>query len=1002
MRIIILYATFLLCLSQTFATHSIAREMLMRHYAEEDGLPGGPVFGILNDSKGFLWFATDAGVSRFDGHRFTNFTLSDGLSENTILKIAEDSKGRIWLLGLSGTLCYYYNGKFFGAFNDTVLKKARINNSYIFFFEDKRHRLWFSSYTGYTIIDKDSVTLLHNEREQEQTQGEGIVMNNNRGGVNILAPFISTETRIHGLYVFEGSKRTRHAMAYNKQYRSRFCYLPDGTVLFISPDGIVLQKDTMQQLILATRRTIRNTSTLGVTLSSDNKLWVQTLDSGVYCYNYNDLSATPERHLRNTGIADVIEDNEHNIWVSTFSDGVYMLPRDNRSVHNYYYSNTKNNIVYCVTKDRQGNIYTGHDEMTLNILRNGAITTMRPEVGKGPYMSKRINKVLIHDNEIWIGSDKQLTHFTKDGIDPKGKEVMLVTGPIHSKQTYVPVRVVKDIAWFKNDVLVCSYISVLRRDTIDAANEILTPINADFKRKYCVYADKAGTVWYGASDGLYSYDLNRELNHASESIYMSGSIYDIDETADSVLILATYGNGILLYKDKKVLQHLTEADGLSSNLCRKIFVHNNIIYVATTGGVTLINYSNRHMVVAKKITTANGILANNVNDVYADDSELCIATTGGLSTFNTRLPEIVPVAPPVVITGITCKGRKLATDSNYEFCYDQNKLQFSYTGICYKLPGDVVYQYRLSDGVVWQETRNTSLDFPFLPPGSYHFQVRARILNGPWSTPRSFYFTINPPFWKTVWFQALCFDLFILLVVFLIRYLIKRAGRKQQAQLKIKDQVAHLEQQALQAMMNPHFIFNVMNSIQHYINNNEKHEANIYLSKFASLIRTNLDISSKRYIPLDDEIAYLELYLSLETLRFGKRLTYKIDIDPAIDGDETMMPVMLLQPFIENAIWHGILPKNGDGHVQLDIIKEKNGMLLIRVTDNGTGIATDKQTGGSGIQAHTSKGMKMTHQRLDLIGQITGHQLHIQISDAFPGEIYKGTCIEMLLPGDLS
>lgn len=210
-----------------------------------------------------------------------------------------------------------------------------------------------------------------------------------------------------------------------------------------------------------------------------------------------------------------------------------------------------------------------------------------------------------------------------------------------------------------------------------------------------------------------------------------------------------------------------------------------------------------------------------------------------------------------------------------------------------------------------------------------------------------------------------------------------------------------MEQQALQAMMNPHFIFNVMNSIQHYINNNEKHEANLFLANFAKLIRMNLDISSKKYIPLEDEIAYLELYLLLESKRFGDKMTYNINVDPQIDCDETLIPVMLLQPYIENAIWHGIMPKTENGHVQIDIDKDKNGMLKICITDNGCGMPKENEKINSFTKSHISKGMKMTQQRLDLLGTITGNTLHIFINDAYPGEHYRGTKVVFLLPGDI-
>jgi len=509
-------------------------------------------------------------------------------------------------------------------------------------------------------------------------------------------------------------------------------------------------------------------------------------------------------------------------------------------------------------------------------------------------------------------------------------------------------------------------------------------------------------IWYGVNDGLYCFNGGAEISHASESIYLSDRINDIGETADSVLVLASYGYGVLFYKDGKILYHLTENNGLSSNICKRIFVHSNDVYIATAMGATRITYSRGHVDALKIFTTADGLLSDDVRDVYADDSEICFATSEGLTVLNTLRTKSNTSSPPVYLTSIKCKGQQLVQDSNYTFKHDQNSLQFYFTCVSYRLPDDVIYQYRLTEDQVWMSTGNSSIDIPYLAPGSYHFQLKAKVINGQWSGTQSFYFTIRPPFWKTYWFAAICALAFIMLVILIAGNQTRAGKRKEIEQLKIKDQVTYLEQQALQAMMNPHFIFNVMNSIQYYINNNEKHEANLYLSDFARLIRMNLDIASKRYIPVDEEVAYLDLYLSLERIRFGERLSYKIDIDAKIDQDETMVPVMMLQPFIENAIWHGILPKKGSGHVQVEVTKEKDGMLHVRIADDGIGISAAKENNIHGIKAHVSKGMKMTQQRLALIGKITGHTLYIHIQDAFPGAQNKGTKVEFLLPGDLS
>jgi LytS/YehU family sensor histidine kinase len=202
-------------------------------------------------------------------------------------------------------------------------------------------------------------------------------------------------------------------------------------------------------------------------------------------------------------------------------------------------------------------------------------------------------------------------------------------------------------------------------------------------------------------------------------------------------------------------------------------------------------------------------------------------------------------------------------------------------------------------------------------------------------------------------------------------------------------------------MMNPHFIFNVMNSIQNYINNNQNHEANLFLSDFATLIRVNLDISSKRYISLDDEIAYLELYLALESRRFNGKLTYKIDIAKNVDGDDIMVPVMLIQPFVENAIWHGILPKKQPGNVTINISAHQTEFIKIEIIDDGVGLRKPNAMNSAEVQKHISKGMKMTRERLDLISQLSGKKLDIVVTEAFPGSVFPGVKVEFLLPNNL-
>jgi LytS/YehU family sensor histidine kinase len=211
--------------------------------------------------------------------------------------------------------------------------------------------------------------------------------------------------------------------------------------------------------------------------------------------------------------------------------------------------------------------------------------------------------------------------------------------------------------------------------------------------------------------------------------------------------------------------------------------------------------------------------------------------------------------------------------------------------------------------------------------------------------------------------------------------------------LLLKNKILMLEQQALQAMMNPHFVFNVMNSIQHFINTKNTVSANKVLTGFARLIRKNLEICTQSYISLAEEINYLNLYLSLEKNRFGEKFQFEIKVDEEVDREEVFVPSMLLQPYIENAIWHGIMPKEEGGKVTISIVENADDTLLIKITDDGVGIENSLAGKKDG---HQSKGMSLTNERINLLNKIEAKaiQLHIKQNGKM------GTTVTITIPTD--
>jgi two-component sensor histidine kinase len=302
-------------------------------------------------------------------------------------------------------------------------------------------------------------------------------------------------------------------------------------------------------------------------------------------------------------------------------------------------------------------------------------------------------------------------------------------------------------------------------------------------------------------------------------------------------------------------------------------------------------------------------------------------------------------------------------------------------------------------------TETRYVTYSNLPPGLYKFKVMAQNANGLWSDkPATFEFFIVAPFWKTWWFYTICACVAMMIIYFLWQFRLKQLKRKNQTmQLFYKSKLLSLEQQSLNASMNRHFIFNSLNSIQYYINKQDKLEANKYLTNFAKLIRKNLDSSiSGDLHPLSEEIERIKLYLSLETMRFKDRFDFEINVAPDLNPDTILIPPMLFQPYIENSIWHGILPKEGyKGHIKINITSKTsdNQLVVIEILDDGIGISTSLKNKVDTGSTHISRGIEITSGRLSLLKKMTNQNLEIigpnDITDA-SGKT-TGTVVKLII-----
>lgn len=524
-----------------------------------------------------------------------------------------------------------------------------------------------------------------------------------------------------------------------------------------------------------------------------------------------------------------------------------------------------------------------------------------------------------------------------------------------------------------------------------------------------IWAHRATAVSYydqeyyiGTVDGLYICNKNGERRYAgSISPQLSNRISYFLKTNDGHLWIATYGGGVVCIKDERVVRHVTEKEGLTSNVCRTLFLHNNYLWVGTDKGLNKIDLWNP----AKPImnyTTTDGLPSNIINVIFIDSNKIYVGSPSGLTFFEeSKISNSSRCNLKILDLSFSNKSRAAA--NHYELKHSENSLKVAFAGISFKSGGDILYRYRLKGlSNTWDSTRQTVLEYPSLPPGIYELQLEAINKYGKTSEMASIPFTINTPYWQTLWFRiglvALVIGITWLLVSRRFHTIRKREREKTALQQKMND----MEQMALRAQMNPHFIFNCLNSIQNFIINNNLEATNQYLTEFAYLIRQTLDNSDKGAISVSNETKYLTRYLELEKMRFGHSFDYSIEIDPHLDADSTRIPTMMLQPYVENCIRHGIRHKReGAGMVAIKFLQKKSGLLCI-VEDNGIGREKAHEFKSHKHVEYQSKGMSLTADRINILNRQHAEDITIEVTDLKDeARQARGTRVAIYIPGNV-
>jgi len=927
------------------------------------------VGAIYQDPKGYLWAGGYGGLSRFDGRVFTHYGAQRNLVNHDVQSIAGSESGDVWIATLGGL----------GHLKDEVMHNYHVEDGLLTdevntVFVAKNGTVWIGTEKGLNVMRdgvlsapefnanfaSKSVHALCEDHHENLIIGtdKGLAILSLNDIQNISIPKQLCEDKVTAIcqddegLIWVGTKKGLCRVRMNED--------SPGALLYESMDRLMEDREIS-----------------AIVQGPTGDVWIGTT-KGLIKYDgvsYEEYSISESSNSNIIG--SLYFDMEGNLWIGTYS-GLYKY-RGNSFLNYSVKEGLSGNFIFPILRDSRDDLWIGTNSNGLNRYNGEFFEAFRKEDG----LSHNSVKSALEDRSgnIWIGTD---TGLTKIMVDPISKKVSFTN--------------------FTTDHgLVSDLISY-------------------------IHQGKDGKLYFGGTGGLTIYDGHRFETFMLDEAYQARDIWSIVNTKDGQLWIGTYKGGVFTFDgekftrendriglhsdvclsiveddrgnlwigtfegvfmyDGKSLVKFDENEGLTSNLIYTMTVDNanKNLWIGTNQGLNKLKldpFYESNRIIIEHYGKEEGFIGVecNSNGVFNEaDGSIWFGTVKGLSHYvpNAYFPNEQEAKTNILSTKIFYQDTVLK--ENAILNYDQNHISFDYVGICLTNPSKVSYQYRLVGyDKAWSPiSKNQTATYSSLPEGQYTFEVISCNNEFKWNKqPTSFSFIIDTPYWETWWFRTFGVLSFAG-AISLIFYIRIRNIRKSNA-LRLRMDRVKLE--ALRSQMNPHFIFNSMNAIQHYINGNDKKLANDYLTKFATLMRLILDNAQKESIPIEDDLKALELYITLEQLRFEDKFSYTINMDKNIDPGYLEIPPNLIQPFVENAINHGLLNKESPGSVTISMKMDKNYIHCI-IEDDGIGREAAGQLKPSEFKTeHKPLGMQITKDRIQILNELEKSELNVAIED---------------------
>lgn len=934
----------------------------------DDGLPSNECYHVLQDSAGYLLIATDRGAVRYDGYSFENLITEKKETGNPVYYLYKSPTQKIYLSSHEGRI-YIQQGRIMKEYPHNEKTTSLYTHAGLLIantLSEEKGSLWIGFNNDFNHDYNSGSCVVSPEGSTKKiTSEDGLYFDlRNRFYYRQLSNTKFLDVYQPLIIQWQNGEVTRDMVEidWGSGYLRRLFYERlDEVDIFCIGRWMLLYNRKKK---IGEYRFDKDILDLKLI---DGKIFLGLANGGcaVYSLENNSLVASDEKYLEDLSVSGIYKDNRGGLWFSTHENGIfYKHPNDIKVLED------ESKIGFIEKRD--STIYVGYHSGKIQCFSRGIKTKeFRLKLGEGELLTQAS-----------FDLDGSLIPITNRGYYlQKGKAWIFYAGP---------------------DV----FLYPIHRNLIYGADAGFARLNiytsfgtAPYKRvnlpKKIVSMHHDGQrLWLGTIGGVYLYENDSLISLSRLHPVFGKRIISIRSFLNKWILVSTLNNGFVLVGPNRELIFSIDK-GVPAHVINTLDIDGGTIWLGSNKGISELKNGSKNFVV-RNFEGDAGLPTRDIHELAVQDGWIYYRWVNKIVIIPDRSTKSKAIPEQVFIHSVLLDDKEIdAGKASPTFPPHPRSVDFHFKVVNPVGASQQDYVYMLDgfDGH-WKTTRQRNIKYTNLPPGAYTFRVYALgAENEKAHLVSAYHFTVQAALWEKWWFPVLVAGLLFLLGWIIFKQRIKRL--KQQNQLKL--QLAENRQKALVQLINPHFIFNTLNIIQASILKSDKLNAASLVSKFAKLMRQTMELSKEKMICLEKEIGLLRQYFELELLRSPEKFGYEIDTGN-INLLQTYVPSMLIQPFVENAINHGVMhlsERKGMIHISF---RQEEGVIYCTVDDNGVGRKESAQINANKRTDHRSAGIEITIARLELLHQELKSRYFYTITDKTDKGRFDGTRVEFTIP----